>query len=368
MNLPFTRFTLAPLPREIEKLAEKFPEFENLLGDIGIANMVDIEKLKGIRLTLPGLTEKKEAVPTDIVFARSDGGLIDFNIALSLTEKGKIQQKISTIAGKPLQLIVRPEKPVESIKGYLILRSKQVAELRTNELISYSLLSSVLFVLPSFAKTHDPIEVETRFVIMEFEYTDPDKDGIYIAEIQTPVVRGEYEIITVMDYKDPELGKKEIRLITLIDPEGYIYEKYRGRETRIPGAIVSIYWLNPETKQYELWPSERYLQENPQITDVTGTYSFLVPEGFYFLKVSAPGYLTYESKSFQVKEGGGVHINIELKPKGWWFRIIDWKTIIIIIFGLLLLYNFYSDRKRNKLSLLLSDFYSDRIKDRIQRE
>jgi hypothetical protein len=345
---PIKEFVFAPLPREIERLAEKFPELENLLGDIGVVRMADIERLRGVRLTLPGFAEKKEAVPTDIVFARTEGGLIDLNIALSVNEKGETEQRISTISDTTLQLLVRPKKPVESIRGYLILRGKRVAELRTDELISYSLLGSVLFALPSFAKTHNPAEIETRFVIMEFEYTDPDRDGIYIAEIQTPVVRGEYEVITVFDFKDPELGKKEIRLITLIDPEGYILERVNGRETRIPGAIVSIYWLNPETKKYELWPARRYLQENPQITDVTGAYSFLVPEGFYHLKVEAPGFLTYAGRPFQVREGGGIHINIELRPKDWWLRIIDWKIIVIIIFGLLLIYNFYRDKIREK--------------------
>jgi hypothetical protein len=186
-------------------------------------------------------------------------------------------------------------------------------------------------------------------VLLEFEYTDPDADGIYTAEIQAPVVEGEYEIITVIEYQNPELGKRAIRLITVIDPEGYVYEKDKDKETRIPGAIVSIFWLNPETKQYELWPAKEYQQENPQTTDVRGTYSFLVPEGYYYLKVEAPGYLVYDSKPFQVKEGSGVHINIELKTKYWWLKIVDWKTILLIMVILLLLYNFYRDRIREKL-------------------
>lgn len=38
--------------------------------------------------------------------------------------------------------------------------------------------------------------------------------------------------------------------------------------------MVSLYWLNPEKNQYELWPAREYQQENPQITDVRGTYAF----------------------------------------------------------------------------------------------
>ncbi len=192
-------------------------------------------------------------------------------------------------------------------------------------------------------------KVEEELVLIEFEYTDPDGDGIYTADIKTPVVGGEYEVVVVMDYEDPKLEKKEIRLITVIDPEGYVYEKQGGKETRIPGAIVSIYWLNPDTQSYELWPAQKYLQDNPQTTNTSGTYSFLVPEGFYYINTNAPGYLSYEGKPFEVKENAGVHINIELKTKYWFLNIVDWKTILLIMVIALLMYNFYKDRARERL-------------------
>jgi len=373
---PIREFVLAPLPKSIRNLAQKFPTLEKTFEETGIGKITDVIRLRFVRLTLPGLTERvglptikiepgrfalpqgvpianlslsdKEQMPTEIVFARTGGELIDFNSVLFVTEKGELQQKISTISGKPLQLVVRPGQPVESVKGYLVLSQKRAPI--SLELPLNSLLASVIFANPVFANPQEqPVRVEERLVLLEFEYTDTDGDNIYIAEIQTPLVKGEFEIITVMDYEDPELGVKEIRLTTLVDPEGYIYEKDRGREIRIPGAIVSIYWLNPETKQYELWPAQKYQQENPQITDITGQYSFLVPEGFYHLKVEAPGYLIYEGRPFQVKEGRGVHINIELKTKYWWIRVIDWKTISLIAVVLLLLFNFYRDKKRERL-------------------
>ena len=82
-----------------------------------------------------------------------------------------------------------------------------------------------------------PVEVEEKLVLIEFEYTDPDGDGIYTAQIQVPVVDGEYEIITVMDYEDPALGMKEVKLITVIDPEGYIYEKSALKKPVFPEPL-----------------------------------------------------------------------------------------------------------------------------------
>jgi hypothetical protein len=374
-NKPFVKFTLAPLPREFQKLAEKFPELEKTFTEVGIQQLIDVEKLRPVKLTLPGLTERvglptakvepgklalpqgipvaqlpseiKEKIPSEIVFAKTGGELIDFSVALSVTEKGETEQKITTISGKPLNLVVKPDQPVKSIKGYVVFKSKP-KKITALEIPLTSLLASVFFSNPIFAKEHNPREIEEVLVLMEFEYTDPDGDGIYTADIQAPLVEGEYEIITVMDYEDPVLGQKEIRLIAVVDPEGYIYTQLPEGKLRITGAVVYLYWLNSETKEYELWPAKEYQQENPQITDDTGKYSFLVPPGTYYLKVEHPNYPVYQSETFMVKEGSSLHINIELKTKFWWLKILDWKIILLILVILLLFYNFYNDRIRER--------------------
>jgi len=375
-NLPFFKFTSAPLPKEIRNLAESFPQLKETFSKVGVGKLIDVEKLRTTKMTLPGLTEAvglptvkiepgkfalpqgiplaelspevKEQIPTEIVFAKTGGELIDFNIALSVTEKGDPQQKITTILGKPLNLTVKPEKPVKTVKGYIIFKAKKT-EPSSFELPLDSFTASLFFANPIFAQDHNPEEIEEVLVLMEFEYTDPDGDGIYTADITAPLVEGKYEIITVMDYEDLDLGQKEIRLIIVVDPEGYVYEKAGEKEIRIPGAIVSLYWLNSETKKYELWPATEYQQENPQVTDVTGKYSFLVPQGSYYLKVEAPGYLPDEGKPFQTQEGSGIHFNIELKTKLWYLKILDWKTILLSLVIILLLYNFYRDRIREKI-------------------
>ena len=389
-------FVLEPLPKEIRVLAEKFPQLEKTFKQVGITKITDIKKLQTAKLSLPGLTETlglpttkvepgkfalpqgipvaklspeiKKQLPTEIVFSKTGGELIDFNISLSVSEKGKPQQKITTISGKPLQLVVKPDSPVKSIKGYVVFKRRiKNIESRSKKQESrikiQDLTASLAFAGPNFAQPAKETknilnskfvirdsnqEVEERLVLLEFEYTDPDGDGIYTAEIQAPIVEGEYEIITVMDYEDPNLGKKEIRLITVVDPEGYIYTQLSEGKLRVVGAIVSLYWLNPEIKEYQLWPAKEYQQENPQITDDTGKYSFLVPEGLYYIRVEAPNYLSYQSDPFSVKESGGIHMNIELRKRLWWLRVFDWKIIILIMFGILLLYNFYRDKVRSK--------------------
>lgn len=171
--------------------------------------------------------------------------------------------------------MVKPDGKVNAVKGYLVFKSaggKPISRLNAepfNRLIKSALASpalaspldqlaagrlqdffaSLIFARPGLAFPQKiPVSVEEKLVLEEFDYADPDGDGLYTAEIKTPAAPGEYEIITVLSYKDPEQGVKAIKLTTVIDPEGYIYEKIGDKELRVPGAIISLYWLNPETR------------------------------------------------------------------------------------------------------------------------
>lgn len=403
-------FVFAPLPYEIRILASKFPELDKTLKTVGINRFSDMSKLTGVSLNIPGLAnildktiknvglEKlpdieningvaldvpglsgmtgemigsvgtgkialikglpiakfsliaKKNLPAEFVFARADGELVDLNVALSVGDKGEVTQKISSLPGKTMRLVVKPISKARSVTGYFVFKAT-TPRVSENNILRSSLTASVLFSMNDLVETNPaPISVENKLVLSSFEYTDPDHDGIYTADVITPVVPGEYEVITVIDYIDPVLGTRQMRMITVVDPEGYVFEKNNGKETRIPGAIVSLYELNNSTKKYELWSAKTYSQENPQVTDVRGTYSFLVPSGSYYFQVEAPGYEAYQGKVFVVSEGGGIHQNIELGSTMGWLPKIDIQTILLIVVLLLLMYNFYRNTLRDKLS------------------
>jgi hypothetical protein len=328
-------FALAPLPREIMSLAEKFPELGETFNKIGITKMSDLQKLKNAKFVLPGLSKEvgisggvsvplsslsasqKEFLPSEIIFAKA-GDLIDYQISLTIDDAGKPEQKINTIAGKPLDLAIKADKPVSRITGYLTVKKIEREMGRRNVPASSLLGATIAAVLGVNHPSSEKIEIEEKLLLAEFEYQDDDKDGIYTAQIASPLVHGEYEIISIMEYKDVSLGKKELRLIAVIDPEGYIYEKNGNKETRVPDAKVSLLWKNPKGGNFEIWPAKDYQQVNPQKTDKSGNYSFLVPEGVYKLAVSAGEYYDFDGKEFSVEEGRGVHENIALKPKSWW--------------------------------------------------
>jgi len=118
-----------------------------------------------------------------------------------------------------------------------------------------------------------------------------------------------------------------------VDPEGYVYQKMNGNELRIKDATVSLFVKDSSTQEFTLWPSEKYMQQNPIVTDNTGKYSFLVPPGTYYLTATAKNYQDYKSDEFVVQNNKGITINIELKPKATWH---SWLTIQIATVILLL--------------------------------
>ena len=194
---------------------------------------------------------------------------------------------------------------------------------RTNVPVTSLMATPILATLGASFLATENVQIEKKMVLNQFEYKDKNNDGIYMTEIQAPLVHGEYEIISIIEYKDTAYGKKELRLTAVVDPEGYIYKESGGDEIRISNAKVSLLWKNPKTGKFELWSAKQYQQVNPQKTDKSGTYSFLVPEGTYKLTVSAAGYYDFTGQEFDVNEGRGVHENISLQSRNWFRRLLD---------------------------------------------
>ena len=327
------------LPESLFSFAQKFPELFKALQKTGIEFAADLAKLKNISFSFAGIGEKLglaadelrfgaisffdlarnyyERIPVGIIFARTAGGTIDLPVKIITDENGNVSQKINIVAAKPLELIVKPEFPARVVKG---------------------VIASAL------------AENETPDILSEFDYQDAD-NGVFAASIIAPQIRGKYHLIAKIGYRDPEQGIGEIKVNLLIDPEGYVFEKSGGKETRIPGAAVSLFWQNRQTGAFELWPAGDYQQENPQITDAAGNYAFLVPQGNYYLQVESSDYEIYKSGQFEVKTGAAVHQNIELKKRFSWRGLLSWEWMLfagLVAAAALSAVNFLRNRRPNQ--------------------
>ena len=376
---PIKDLVLRPLPAELQHLADVFPDINLLFKEVGITRFSDLEKLRNLSLNIPGLSDAlllpkdvapggrfakmrdlriaeltpdlKSKFPTDTLFTKLAGGRIDLKSTVRINTEGQPEASVHTVSGSIIELSVRPEFSAKQVTGYLLLRAPgQGLSERLPE--PAAPFVARMFGIPQARAAQPALPVATSFdtalVVSQFAFLDPDGDGIYTARVQAPKVAGNYEVLTVVQYTDPDRGSSALRLLTVVDPEGYIFERRGDQELRIGKATVSLDWMNPQTNSFELWPAGSYSQENPQKTDVTGQYAFLVPPGAYRIRVAAAGYATHIGDQFSVKDGIGVHENIELQSAFHFRDMLDWRTISLLLVALMLLYNFYRDKLRER--------------------
>jgi hypothetical protein len=309
---------LSPLAAKLSVWLDRFPSLRSTFIETGVElnNLSSLGQLRGKKFILPNFVNSA-VLPANVVLTKGMGK-IDLNLTLEIDNNDEFRPVITALTNQTLFLSLRPDNPTEvvSITGYLVLRRVSLNAPQSTESFSF---------LPKARAQEMGAEIDNLPVLAEFTFTDPDGDGVYTAEIETPPVPGEYEILTLIKEKGRE--PKVVRLIAVIDPEGYVYRLDRdGLETRLPEIKVSLFRLDPYG-EFELWSAKEYNQDNPQITKKNGNYSFLVPPGTYYLEATNDQYHLYRSPEFMVNKGQGVHRNIELKPiKSW----LDWVSSPLI--------------------------------------
>jgi len=352
---PLSKFTYSPARTDIGFFMDKLPQLKKVLDElaININNASDVKKLSQVKLSLPGLTQTilntnqnavpladlsakaLSRIPTNIIFAKALGGLIDFNSIFAVDLKGNVKQIIRVVSGKPIELVIKPESSASSVVGLVVLKKAQstTGSIEKNQNSFMKLFSAALSLVTPQSEKKDPASGD--LLVHKFEYKET-KPGAFTAEINAPTVEGEYEINTIVSYKDQSIGSTETKITALVDPEGYVYNQMSDGRLRIEKAVVSIYWLNPsagsgQAPKYELWPADKFMQKNPMTTDNTGRYYFLVPQGTYYLSALANGYKDYKGEIFSVAESNAVNVDIEMQKKTILPIWLNWEAIAIIL-------------------------------------
>lgn len=155
-----------------------------------------------------------------------------------------------------------------------------------------------------------------------------EKNNTFEAIITAPPTKGSHKLTIIVVYENGTIDSISTEM--LVDPYGYIFEKKKIKgelmEIRIPSAEVTLFWFNTQENIWQKWPGEKFNQKNPQITDQTGEYMFMVPEGKYYLQINKLGYYLKKSEEFEINEI--INKNIEVKPifsvwqKFWWLLIV----------------------------------------------
>lgn len=117
----------------------------------------------------------------------------------------------------------------------------------------------------------------------------------YDTDVTLPPVAAVYSgEITLVFEKDQQVLKFGLDLKS----KGMIFETANGIARPVEDAVVTLYAL--QNGNWSIWAGGAYYQINPLITRGDGLYSFLVPNGTYYLKVAKGGYRDATTNRFAV--------------------------------------------------------------------
>lgn len=245
---------------------------------------------------------------------------------------------IDTNQGKPLVSSKKVEKIELSDFYYYLVVDKKALEIGLDDLNNLRVTndSIILIEIPSdiFVKPLNVITASTDETSYLMKLI-PDKNK-YQVVIPAPSTKGDHELRFVAVFDDRSISDLKTKLT--VDPRGYIYSLSssflglgRKQEMRIDGAKVTIYQKN--NNEWKIWNSEEYFQQNPQLTNTSGEYTFFVPKGEYYLAVEKAGYKTAKSDSFKIDNlilNKNVEMQLKIKPWVWLISILAIGTILVL--------------------------------------
>ncbi len=132
-----------------------------------------------------------------------------------------------------------------------------------------------------------------------------------------------------------------------IDPSGYVYEGVTNN--RLEGVTATLYFKDQDTGEAVIWEDASGEEQNPQVTDETGRYSWMVSDGQWQIKFEKEGYKTYTTEWMDVPPPQ-TKINVELEPM---VEQIEAPEVKITTDELIITYKDYMDPQDviNKLSI-----------------
>ncbi|HET7099050.1 MAG TPA: redoxin domain-containing protein [Patescibacteria group bacterium] len=90
--------------------------------------------------------------------------------------------------------------------------------------------------------------------------------------------------------------------------------KVNSQETATNNAKVTVYQQDAKSKIWSLWDALSFGQTNPQTTNDLGNYSYFLPSGTYYLKVTAPGFKKITTNIFKLDDPTAINMDFEMNP------------------------------------------------------
>ena len=128
------------------------------------------------------------------------------------------------------------------------------------------------------------------------------------AIVVAPAATGTHKLTVRVEYVD---GSKDFVEVSVVSMEhGSVYE-VTDTTKNVAGARVTLL-VDIGNGNYGVWDGAKSGQENPQITDAQGYFSFIVPSGTYKLIAEKEGYLTKETLQFPISNQNVITNSLQL--------------------------------------------------------
>lgn len=124
-----------------------------------------------------------------------------------------------------------------------------------------------------------------------------DALALYLADITTPEESSLFEVDVLITSIDESTDSVSSYLRVL--PKGYTYQVVDGEEAVVTSATVTLFEQVGDT--FEVWDGSPYDQFNPTQIGGDGSFAWYVPNGTYWVQVSAEGFGASGSGSLNVQ-------------------------------------------------------------------
>ncbi len=204
-------------------------------------------------------------------------------------------------AGIPLQHLgatnVPPEErlQLDLVRFYATERQIELVFDENNRIAIYP-ATTVRVYLPD-AAIRKPIR-EAYATIESSSYAMRETRS-YETSIVMPKETADHPLTFSVLYQD---GTHEITEYSfVVNPFSVIYEVVGGKPVPVADARVAVF-RQDERGRFGLWDADRFGQQNPIVTNVSGSYGFIAEPGTYRLQVEAPGFRPFQTLPFRVRE------------------------------------------------------------------
>lgn len=92
-----------------------------------------------------------------------------------------------------------------------------------------------------------------------------------------------------------------------------------GKE--IENAKITVFYEEPKTKKWVKWDGKPYSQENPTKSDKTGNYSLFLPQGKFYLNITADGYQNQNTEFFEITSPTFINADFSLSKSKMLFGL-----------------------------------------------